>query len=128
MNVPLDLRYTKDHEWARVEGAAAVIGITDHAQESLGDIVFLELPEIGKELAAGDVFGVVESVKAVSDLYSPVSGKVIAVNSPLVDKPETINADAYGAAWMIKVHLSDPAEVNSLMDPETYEKYLAEEN
>ena len=118
--VPEDCRYTKEHEWVRVEGALAVVGITDYAQKQLGDVVFLELPEVGRKLAANEVFGTVESVKAVSELYSPVAGEVAEVNTGLVDKPEVVNTDPHGAAWMIKVKLADPAAVGALMDAKAY--------
>jgi glycine cleavage system H protein len=118
---PEDLRYTKDHEWIRVEGGKGTVGITDYAQKQLGDVVFLELPEVGRTLAAGEVFGTVESVKAVSELFSPVAGEVIETNAALVGKPEAINSDPHGAAWLIKVKLADPASVASLLDAKAYQ-------
>jgi len=124
---PKDLKYTKEHEWIRVEGAKGVVGITDHAQDSLGDIVFVELPKVGAEVTAGKTFGTVESVKAVSDLYSPVTGTVAAINEELGTAPEKVNQDAYGA-WMIAVTLSNPEELKSLLSAEDYEKFVAEEN
>jgi glycine cleavage system H protein len=124
--VPENLRYTKDHEWIRVEGEVGTVGITDHAQEELGDIVFVELPKGGAQLQLGKSFGTVESVKAVSELYSPASGKVIEINESLNQAPEAINKDAH-SAWMIKLELSNPQEADMLMSAEDYEKYIAEE-
>ena len=119
--IPEDLKYTKDHEWLRLEAdGTAVIGITDYAQNSLGDVTFVELPEEDTGYGAGDPFGVVESVKAASDLYMPVSGTVVAVNSELADTPEQVNSDPYGAAWMVKVRLEDASELDGLMDATTY--------
>ena len=125
MAVPGDLQYTKSHEWVRVEGDVATVGITDHAQDELGDVVFVELPEQGATLAAGDSFGAVESVKAVSDLYAPVSGEVVEVNSALEDSPEKINEDPYGEGWILKLQVSDQADLLSAAD---YEKLLEEES
>jgi len=122
--VPADLRYTKEHEWARVEGDRARIGITAYAQEQLGDVVFVELPKVGMKLAAMKTFGVVESVKAVSDLFAPLSGEVAEVNAELPKKPETVNADPYGQGWMIVIKLSSPAEVNALMTAEAYQQFI----
>lgn len=119
-----DLRYTRDHEWIRVEGAVGRIGITDHAQQQLGDVVFVELPKVGDSVTAGGRFGTVESVKAVSELFSPVSGKVTAINADLQKTPETVNSDPYGAAWMIDVQLADPAEVAALMTAEQYDAFV----
>jgi glycine cleavage system H protein len=119
-----DLRYTKDHEWVRLEGGVGRIGITDHAQQQLGDVVFVELPRVGTALAAGGRFGTVESVKAVSELFSPVTGKVTAVNEDLQKKPETVNSDPYGAAWMIEVEAANPAEVDALMTAEQYDAFV----
>lgn len=126
MAYPKDYRYTKEHEWIKVEGNTATIGITDHAQNSLGDIVFVELPKKGTEVSAHKSFGSVESVKAVSDLYAPASGTVVESNEALTSAPEKVNSDAHGS-WMIKIQLKDPSEVNSLMSAEDYEKYVAEE-
>lgn len=126
MAYPKDFRYTKEHEWIKVEGNTATIGITDHAQNSLGDIVFVELPKKGTEVSAHKTFGSVESVKAVSDLYAPASGTVTETNEALTSSPEKVNSDAHGS-WMIKIQLKDPSEVNSLMSAEDYEKYVAEE-
>lgn len=124
---PKDLKYTKEHEWIRVSGNEGVVGITDHAQESLGDIVFVELPKVGAEVFAGKTFGTVESVKAVSDLYSPVSGSVTAINDELATAPEKVNQDAF-SAWMIKVKIGNPAEVGALLSADDYEKFVAEES
>ena len=125
---PEGLRYSKDHEWIQVEGDLGRIGITDYAQNQLGDVVFLELPEVGKTLTAGEQFGTVESVKAVSELLSPVAGEVVEVNSDLTAKPELTNEDPHGAAWMIVVRLSDPASVESLMDAKGYESFVESES
>ena len=125
-NVPEDLHYSKDHEWVRVEGNIASIGITDYAQNSLGDIVFVELPKVGSEVTAGKSFGTVESVKSVSELYAPASGKVVGVNEELTKSPEKENSDPYGA-WFIKLELKNPSEINSLLPAADYEKFVAEE-
>ena len=124
---PADRRYTKQHEWVRVEGDRATIGITDYAQKQLGDIVYLELPEAGRKLEAHGSFGTVESVKAVSELFSPVAGEVVAVNSALVATPETINADPHGQAWMIAVRVSDPQAIADLMDAAAYQAFVGSE-
>jgi len=126
MAYPNDYRYTREHEWIQVQGNTALVGITNHAQESLGDIVFVELPKTGAEYKKGDTFGTVESVKAVSDLYAPASGKVMAVNENLTGAPEMVNKDAHGA-WMIKLELKDPKEADSLLSAQEYESYIAEE-
>jgi glycine cleavage system H protein len=126
MAYPTDFKYTKEHEWIKAEGASASIGITSHAQDSLGDIVFVELPKVGTEIAAGKVFGTVESVKAVSDLYAPASGTVTEVNGELATAPEKINQDAH-SAWMIKVTLKDPGELRGLLSAGDYERFVAEE-
>ena len=126
MPYPTDYKYTKEHEWIKADGKTATVGITNHAQESLGDIVFVELPKVGSEVASGKAFGSVESVKAVSDLYAPVSGTVTEINPELATAPEKINQDAH-SAWMIKITLKDPAELNSLLSPADYEKFVAEE-
>jgi glycine cleavage system H protein len=126
MNYPSDFKYTKEHEWIKANGNTATIGITFHAQEALGDIVFVDLPKPGSEITAGKSFGSVESVKAVSDLYAPASGTVTEVNSDLATAPEKINKDAH-AAWMIKVTLKNPADVNALLSAADYEKFVAEE-
>ena len=125
MNIPEDLQYTKSHEWVRIEGDTATIGITDHAQDELGDVVFVELPDEGATFDAGESFGTVESVKAVSDLYAPVGGEVVEVNTSLEDAPEKINEDPYGEGWMVKLRTSDEAD---LLSPEEYEKVVEEES
>ena len=125
---PAELRYSKDHEWIRVDGDLGRIGITDYAQEQLGDVVFLELPEVGKTLAAGEQFGTVESVKAVSELFSPVAGEVVEVNADLTSKPELANEDPHGAAWMMVVRITDPATVEALMDAKAYQALVESES
>ncbi|MFA5631905.1 MAG: glycine cleavage system protein GcvH [Porticoccaceae bacterium] len=126
--VPKELRYLETHEWVRNEGDGTVtIGITDHAQDALGDVVFVELPEVGSELAAGDESAVVESVKAASDIYAPVSGEVIAVNEQLEDEPETVNNSPYGDGWFYKVRMSDPSELDELLDADGYRAVAEEE-
>src|SRR5579864_2364780 len=122
---PADYRYTKDHEWIKVEGSIGIIGITDYAQHELGDVVFAELPKIGAKVRSGESFGTVESVKAVSEIYTPVSGEIAEINSKLVDAPETINKDPHGSAWLVKIRLDDPKQVSSLMDASAYESYIA---
>ncbi len=124
-NIPTDLKYTKDHEWTKIDGNIVTIGITDFAQSSLGDIVFVELPEIGKNLKAHETFGVVESIKSVSDLFSPVSGSVVEINNDLPASPELCNAEPYSGAWMIKIKLSDSSELNSLLSANDYENFLS---
>ena len=126
MAYPAELKYTKEHEWIKVEGDTGVVGITDHAQKALGDIVFVELPKPGATLTAGKSLGTVESVKAVSDIYAPASGTVAEVNQELTTAPEKINADPHGS-WMIKVKLSKPGEVKNLLSAADYEKFVAEE-
>lgn len=121
-NVPANLKYTKEHEWVLVEGNTITVGITDFAQSALGDIVFLEVPEVGTDLKSGATFGVVESIKSVSDLYAPVSGEVTAKNTDLEGSPEKINEDAYGS-WLIKVKIKDAAEVNNLLSAEQYQEF-----
>jgi glycine cleavage system H protein len=118
-------RYTKEHEWIRLDGDTAVVGITEHAQSQLGDVVFVELPEIGKSVAAGDEAAVVESVKAASEIYAPASGEVVAVNDALADTPATVNEDAEGKGWFLKLKLKDPAELETLMTAEQYKDYVA---
>jgi glycine cleavage system H protein len=125
LSIPDDLQYTKSHEWVRMEEDTATIGITDHAQDELGDVVFVELPEVGATIEAGDSFGTVESVKAVSDLYTPVGGEVVEVNSSLEDAPEKINDDPYGEGWIVKLRTSEEAD---LLSPEEYEKVVEEES
>lgn len=124
---PEGLHYSKDHEWIGVDGDKGRIGITNYAQNQLGDVVFLELPEVGKTLKPGEQFGTVESVKAVSELFSPVAGEVVEVNSELTSKPELINEDPHGAAWMLVVQLADPAAVEALMDAKAYQDFVESE-
>jgi glycine cleavage system H protein len=124
--VPPDLRYTKDHEWVRVDGEEATVGITDFAAKQLGDIVFVELPETGKALSQFAAFGVVESVKAVSDLYAPISGEVTSSNEALAGAPELVNSDPFGTGWMIRVRLGDPSEVDGLLTADAYDALIAE--
>jgi len=124
---PQDFRYTNDHEWIHAEGDRGRVGITDYAQKQLGDVVFLELPEVGRALKAGEQFGTVESVKAVSELYSPVAGEVVEVNTALAAKPETINKDPHGAAWMIVLKVADQAGLAALLDAAAYEALVASE-
>ncbi len=125
-NVPDNLRYTKDHEWARVEGRRATIGITDHAQNELTDVVYVELPQVGKAVKAGDVLGTVESVKAVSEIFAPLGGKVVEVNKALEDAPEVVNGDPYGKGWMIVLEVADPEAAKALMDPGQYRTHIGE--
>jgi glycine cleavage system H protein len=124
---PENFRYTKEHEWVLAEGDVGTIGITDHAQQELGDIVYVDLPKPGARIDQGKSLGSVESVKAVSDVYSPVSGEVIEINPALADKPETLNTDPHGAAWLVKVRLSAPGELQSLMSAADYESYIGAE-
>ncbi|MGD0948989.1 MAG: glycine cleavage system protein GcvH [Candidatus Binatia bacterium] len=127
MEFPEDFKYSKEHEWVLVEDKVATVGITDYAQDQLGDIVFVEMPAIGDKVSKEDAFGVVESVKAVSDIYAPVSGKVLEVNDDLPDNPEMVNEDPYGDGWMIKIEMNDPEELQDLMTAAEYEEYVAEE-
>jgi glycine cleavage system H protein len=124
--VPTDLRYTKDHEWVRLEGTKATVGITEYAAHQLGDIVFVELPEVGGTLSQSAVFGVVESVKAVSDLFAPVSGAVVEANAALAGQPELVNSEPYGAGWMVRITVADSAELEGLLDPAAYDALIAE--
>jgi glycine cleavage system H protein len=124
MRFPKELKYTKDHEWTKLEGQTVTIGVTDHAQSALGDIVFCELPQVGRVLKAHETFGVVESIKAVSDLFSPLAGKVTAVNSDLPNSPSDINQDPYGKAWMIRLEIADASALKDLMDADAYSKYV----
>jgi glycine cleavage system H protein len=124
MRFPENLKYTKDHEWAKVEGNQVTVGITDHAQNALGDIVFVELPKVGRELKSGETFGVVESIKAVSDLYSPVQGRVVAVNSDAVAEPSLLNREPHSTAWLVKLELTDPSSLGSLMDAGKYSAFV----
>lgn len=124
---PKDLKYDREHEWVRTEGDLAVVGISHFAQDQLGEVVYVDLPSVGDTLTAGDSFGEVESVKSVSELFTPVSGEVVEVNDVLGDTPETVNEDPYGEGWMVKVRLSDPAEVDEMMDADAYQAFIAEE-
>lgn len=124
MNIPAELKYTKDHEWVRIEGDIAVVGITDFAQGELGDIVYVEVETLDETLDKDEVFGTVEAVKTVSDLFLPLSGEIVAFNESLEDEPETVNSDAYGAGWMIKIKFSNPEEVAELMDAAAYEELV----
>jgi glycine cleavage system H protein len=126
MNFPGNIKYTKDHEWIRVKGGEGFIGITDYAQGELGDIVFVELPKVGAQIQKGQSFGSVEAVKAVSDLYAPVSGTVKEVNKVINDSPDVVNKDPYGEGWMLKVVIDDPKELDSLLDVESYKKLVAQ--
>lgn len=127
MNFPKELKYTKDHEWARMEGEFAVIGITDYAQEKLGSIVFVDLPAPGKSFKKGQTLATVDSVKAVAEVYAPMSGQVEAANESLRDNPEVINRDCYGQGWMVRLKIVDSAELSDLLTPEAYEAFVAEE-
>ena len=124
---PANFRYTKEHEWVRVDGDIGTVGITDHAQQELGDIVYVDLPKTGTHVTQGGTLGSVESVKAVSDVYAPVSGEVTAINTALADAPEKLNADPHGEAWLVKIRLSAPAELDKLMSPADYETYIGAE-
>ena len=124
VNFPADLRYSEEHEWVRVEGDAGVVGVTDYAQDQLGDIVYLDLPAVGARVAQLEKLGEIESVKAVSDLYSPVSGEVVEVNQEAVDSPELVNNDAYGRGWLIKVRMSDASELDKLLTAQAYEELV----
>ena len=125
MNFPSNLRYTKDHEWIKLDGNVATIGITDYAQKELGDIVYIEVETIGKTLKAGDVFGTVEAVKTVSDLFLPVDGTITELNAALANSPESVNSDPYGEGWMVKMTVNSPADVEALMDAAAYQKQVA---
>jgi len=122
-NIPDDLHYSKDHEWVRVDGNIAIVGITDYAQDSLGDVVYVELPKTGDEFAANESFGSVESVKAVSEMFSPVSGEIVGTNETLADEPEKVNNDPYGEGWMIRVEMSNAGEVDSMLTAAEYEDF-----
>ena len=126
-NTPEDLTYTKDHEWVRVKGNEAIVGITDHAQDQLGDVVYVELPKVGDKFESSEPFGSVESVKAVSEIYMPVSGTVVEVNETLNDSPELVNEDPYGDGWMIRIKIDNPAQVDALLTSIEYEDYIKEE-
>ncbi len=128
MNLPQDCRYSQQHEWIRVDGDSGIIGITDHAQKELGDVVFVELPEVGQVLAADQALATVESVKAVSEVYAPVAGEVVEVNAALGHSPQWVNEDPYGQAWFVKVQLSDSGDLDKLLTADQYQKYVAEES
>jgi len=125
VSAPTDLRYTRDHEWVRVDGDEATVGITQYAADQLGDIVFVELPDTGRELEGAKPFGVVESVKAVSDLFAPVSGEVVATNDALAGGPELVNSDPYGGGWMVRLRVADPTELDDLLDADAYDDLVA---
>ena len=125
MNIPQDLRYTKEHEWVRLEGDVATIGITDYAQSELGDIVFIEVDTVGESVGAEEVFGTIEAVKTVSDMYSPVAGEVLEFNESLEDEPEAVNSDPYGAGWIIKIRVENPDDVADLLSHEAYGELIA---
>ena len=127
MEIPKGLKYSKEHEWVVTEDTVATIGITDHAQDQLGEIVYIELPSVGDKISKDDPFGVVESVKAVSDIYAPVSGTVVEVNEDLPESPEVVNEDPYGDGWLVKVQMNDPSDLEDLMNHEEYEEMLARE-
>ena len=127
MNVPSDRRYRDTHEWAKLEDGLVVVGITDYAQGELGDVVYVELPEVGREVGAGEAVAVIESVKTASDIYAPVSGEIVAVNEALSEHPEKVNEDPYGEGWLFKIKPKDPAELETLLDAEAYKKLLAAE-
>jgi len=127
MEFPEDLRYTREHEWTRRKGGQYVVGITDFAQHQLGDVVYVELPDVGDPVKKGESFGVVESTKAVSELFSPLSGKIVEVNDPLADAPETVNEDPYEEGWMIVIEPSDPKELDALMDAKAYRAFVEEQ-
>ncbi|MCP4604793.1 MAG: glycine cleavage system protein GcvH [Proteobacteria bacterium] len=124
MTIPKELRFTKDHEWARLRGDIAVIGVTEFAVGQLGDITLIELPEIGVEVEAGDTIGVIESVKAVSDLYSPISGTIKAINDELEEAPERVNEDPYGEGWIVEIEIASPSEIDNMMDSDEYEAHV----
>ncbi|MFM2102177.1 MAG: glycine cleavage system protein GcvH [Bacteroidota bacterium] len=124
MNIPADLKYTKDHEWIRIEGSEATIGITDFAQNELGDIVYVDIPTVGEEVSREAIFGTVEAVKTVSDLFMPLSGTVNAANTSIDQNPESVNKDPYGAGWMIKITVSNPEEIGQLLDAEAYKSLI----
>jgi glycine cleavage system H protein len=124
MNIPVNLKYTKDHEWVRVEGDTAVVGITDYAQSQLGDIVFVDVQTEGETLEQGDMFGAIEAVKTVADAYMPVSGEVLKFNAALEGAPELVNKDPYGEGWMVKIKMTDPAQIDGLLTPDDYKKLI----
>lgn len=124
MRFPESLKYTKDHEWAKIDAQQITVGITDHAQSALGDIVFVELPKVGRELKVGETFGVVESIKAVSDLYSPVHGKIVAINDAVISEPSLLNREPHSSAWLLKIELLDPKGIEALMDAKSYSSFV----
>lgn len=124
MNIPANLKYSPDHEWVKVDGNIATVGITDFAQGQLGDVVFVDIPSKGETLAKADVFGAIEAVKTVADAFMPVSGKIVEVNTALEDSPESVNKDPYNSGWMVKIEMSDPSEIDSLLDAEAYKALL----
>jgi glycine cleavage system H protein len=124
MNIPNDLKYTKEHEWIRVEGNTGTVGLTDYAQGELGDIIYVDVTTIGNDVAQGDIFGTVEAVKTVSDMYSPVSGKIAEFNSAVNDNPASVNQDPYGAGWLVKIEISNMGDLDSLISPEDYKKLV----
>ncbi len=126
-NVPEGLHYTKDHEWVKVDGETGTVGITDHAQNSLGDVVYVELPKVGETFEASQPFGSVESVKAVSELFIPISGKITEINDSLQDEPEKVNSDPYGGAWMIRLQVTNKSEIDALLTPAEYEDFLTKD-
>ena len=128
MNFPEDLKFSKEHEWVRVSGNIATIGISDYAQDQLGEIVFVELPDEGEEFEKDDAFGVVESVKSVNDIYAPLTGRIVEVNDPVVDSPEIVNEDPYAEGWLVRIEISDPKELGELMSAKDYEAYIKEES
>ncbi len=125
MNVPTNLKYTKDHEWIRVEGDEAVVGVTDFAQSQLGDVVFIEIETLGETFEKEEVFGTIEAVKTVSDMFMPVAGEIIAVNESLADAPETVNKDPYGEGWMVRIKITEPSQLDELLTPEQYNEVIA---
>ncbi|WP_224361963.1 glycine cleavage system protein GcvH [Hyalangium versicolor] len=126
-DIPAELKYTKDHEWARQQGSVVVVGVTAHAQQSLGDVVYVELPKVGSTITEGEQFGVIESTKAVSELFAPISGKVVKVNDELTEQPDTVNDDPYGDGWIIEVEPSDPKQLGNLLDAKAYGELLKNE-
>lgn len=126
MNFPSDLHYTKDHEWVRVEDGVGIVGVTEHAQGELGDVVYIDIPNSTAEISVHDVFGTIEAVKTVADLFSPVSGTIIEVNHALNDAPETVNNDCYGDGWIVKIKLSNPSDIDALMDSDTYKQMVGQ--
>jgi glycine cleavage system H protein len=128
MNFPEDLKFSKEHEWVRVSGNIATIGVSDFAQDQLGEVVFVELPDEGEEFEKDDAFGVIESVKSVNDIYAPLTGKIVEVNDPVVDSPEIVNEDPYGEGWLVKIEISDLKELGELMSAKDYEAYIKEES